>query len=146
MHLQHTIHAQNEEHESMRHWDNKVRFLRSLECSGSCRQFIVIGRILHTLEWPYSSPMRIMGVPWDSSSAAARLRICRARSRRTLGFRVSPSTPQFQLRLWFSPSLLPYHRSILSVPMHSCSTKKSKSPRQMLLHGIHEAHDTNGQG
>jgi hypothetical protein len=57
------------------------------------------------LEWPYSSPMRIMGMPCDSSRAAARLRICRARSRLTLEMSVSPSTPQFQLRLWFSPSL-----------------------------------------
>ena len=58
-----------------------------------------------TLEWPYSSPMRIMGTPCDRSSAAARLRIWRCRRRSTFCLDVSPSAPQFQLRLWFSPSL-----------------------------------------
>ena len=49
--------------------------------------------------------MRIMGTPCDSSSAAARLRIWRCRRRSTLCLAVSPSAPQFQVRLWFSPSL-----------------------------------------
>ena len=48
-----------------------------------------------------------MGMPWDSSSVASRLRRWRPRSARMSGSSVGPSTPQFQDRLKLSPSWLP---------------------------------------
>ncbi|CPU66495.1 Uncharacterised protein [Mycobacteroides abscessus] len=47
-----------------------------------------------------------MGTPCDSSSVAKKFRRWRARSDRTSGSSVGPSAPQFQDRLWLSPSLL----------------------------------------
>lgn len=55
--------------------------------------------------WPYSSPMYSMGTPCATSSAASMLRIWRCRRLFTAGDSVGPSAPQFQLRLWLSPSL-----------------------------------------
>ena len=60
-----------------------------------------------TLEWPYSSPISIMGMPCATSRAVAKFLIWRARKRRMLGLRLGPSSPQFQVRLWLSPSLQP---------------------------------------
>ena len=79
------------------------RFISATGSIKSSRKGSLGARV--TFEWPYSSPMRIMGTPCDSSSAAARLRIWRCRRRSTLFLAVSPSAPQFQVRLWFSPSL-----------------------------------------
>ena len=53
---------------------------------------------------PSSSPWLIIGTPCDSSSVVRKLRFCRSRSARTSALSVGPSTPQFQLRLLFSPS------------------------------------------
>ena len=77
--------------------------LRPMLTNGSL--WVYSARLARTLECPYSSPMRIMGTPWDSRSAAARLRICLWRRRSTFFLAVSPSAPQFQVRLWLSPSL-----------------------------------------
>src|SRR4030095_2640452 len=51
-----------------------------------------------------SSPCEIIGTPCDSISVARKLRRCLARSESTLGSAVGPSLPQFQDRLWLSPS------------------------------------------
>src|SRR5687768_16382045 len=55
---------------------------------------------------PSSSPPLIIGTPTESSSVAIRLRRCCSRIARIRRSSVGPSTPQFQLRLWFSPSAL----------------------------------------
>ena len=73
-----------------------------------------------TLVWPYSSPICTMGTPCDSRRAAAMLRICRPRSRRTAELLVSPSSPQFQLRLWLSPSLHEHHMAEQPQHLVSC--------------------------
>lgn len=49
-------------------------------------------------------PARIIGVPCESMRARCRFRIWRARSANTPGSLVSPSTPQFQLKLSLVPS------------------------------------------
>ena len=53
---------------------------------------------------PSSSPWLIIGTPCESSSVARKLRTCRSRRSLIAGSSVGPSTPQFQLRLLFSPS------------------------------------------
>src|SRR5690606_3955305 len=55
---------------------------------------------------PSSSPWLIIGTPCDSSRVVRKLRCCPARNALTSGSSVGPSTPQFQDRLWLSPSLL----------------------------------------
>src|ERR1700757_2273559 len=55
---------------------------------------------------PNSSPCVIIGVPWLTIRVAQKLRIWRERNSRTSGSSVAPSTPQFQDRLWLSPSRL----------------------------------------
>ena len=56
---------------------------------------------------PSSSPWAIIGTPWLTISVVRKLRCCRSRSALIAGSSVSPSTPQFQERLWLSPSLPP---------------------------------------
>src|SRR4051794_30638199 len=63
--------------------------------------------LLPPCERPNSSPPSSIGVPWDSSSVARKLRCWRARSSSTSGLSVGPSAPQFQDRLSSVPSRLP---------------------------------------
>jgi hypothetical protein len=52
--------------------------------------------------------MTIIGTPWLAMSASMKLRIWRKRSAMTPSpAPLSPSTPQFQEKLSFEPSLLP---------------------------------------
>src|SRR5690606_14985422 len=55
---------------------------------------------------PYSSPLVIMGTPWLRRRVAIKFRFCCSLSALISGSSVGPSTPQFQLLLWLSPSLL----------------------------------------
>ncbi len=75
-----------------------------------------------------SSPWLIIGTPWESISVAMKFRICRARSRSTSGSSVSPSAPQFQDRLWLSPSRLSSPLASLCFSLYdtrSCRVKPS---------------------
>src|SRR3954471_11208107 len=63
--------------------------------------------LLPPCERPNSSPPRSIGVPWESSSVARKLRCWRSRSALIAGSSVSPSAPQFQDRLSSVPSRLP---------------------------------------
>src|SRR6185369_16933551 len=53
---------------------------------------------------PSSSPCEIIGTPCDSISVARKLRRCLARNDSTFASVAGPSVPQFQERLWLSPS------------------------------------------
>jgi len=84
----------------------------------SCRSGVIVQSVqLLSLSWQYalllpvwerhsSSPPLIIGTPSEKSSVAMKLRRWTARSSSTRGSSVGPSAPQFQLRLWCSPSAL----------------------------------------
>lgn len=96
---------------------------------------------------PRNPPARIMGVPWDSISARWKLRICRARRAVTPGSFVSPSTPQFQLKLSFVPSPARFRGDAMgwvqgnrgrgsdSRFLHQCNSKQPQSPAPPPAHG-----------
>src|SRR4029453_10069428 len=77
---------------------------------------------------PSSSPCEIIGTPWLSSSVARKLRRWRARRASTALSSVGPSTPQFQDRLWLSPSRFSSPLASLCLSLYdtdSCSGKLS---------------------
>src|SRR5690606_9659574 len=55
---------------------------------------------------PYSSPLQIIGTPWLKRRVAIKFLFCCSLNWLISGSSVGPSTPQFQLKLWLSPSLL----------------------------------------
>ncbi len=65
-------------------------------------------------------------MPCESSSVARKLRCWRARSSRTAGSRVAPSTPQFQDRLLLSPSRLPSPLASLCLSLYETRSRRVK--------------------
>ena len=80
--------------------------------------------------------MTIIGTPCDSIRIVRKLRTWRARSASIAGSSVSPSTPQFQLRLSSVPSRLPSPLASLCLPLYetrSFSVKPSWAVMKLML-------------
>ncbi len=101
-------------------WSRRSHTIRRVNSSREGAGLPGSGQLTHDsgLSWQYalllppceranSSPWLSIGTPCESIRVAVKLRICRSRSSWTSGSSVGPSTPQFQDRLWVSPSRLP---------------------------------------